>query len=436
MIDDYVERCTDPTPILYSCPNVTAIQHLVHLNVGTPTPMRGPGTTPGLFALESAMDELAVALNVDPLELRLKNYTESDEGSNRPWSSKHLRECYEQGAQRFGWSKRNPKVGSMRSGGKILGWGMGTCTWPGNRSRADVRVRLLADGTARVSCACQDIGTGTYTIFAQVVSDKTGVPVDRIQVILGDSDLPPGPTSGGSAATATVLPAISKAAEQARDILFQVATKTEKSPFQNADAKTLKMSNGRIYTQDKSADSGIAFQDVLALRKLSSVDAQARAESPAEAKKYAIHSFGAHFCEIEFDPGIARLRVTRWVTVIDGGRMMNTKTARSQILGGVVMGIGMGLFEETVYDTRNGHPVNNNFADYIVPTNKDIPDIDVVLLDYPDPVLNEYGARGIGEIGLTGVASALTSAVYHAAGVRVRELPIRIEDLLTSGLIG
>ncbi len=381
------------------------------------------------------MDELAIALNMDPLEFRLKNYAERDEGSNRPWSSKHLRECYEQGAQRFGWSKRNPKVGSMRNGEKILGWGMGTCTWPGNRSSADVRVRLLVDGTARVSCACQDIGTGTYTIFAQVVSDKTGVPVDKVHVILGDSDLPPGPTSGGSAATATVLPAISKAAEQARDTLFQVATKTDKSPFQNADAKTLKMSNGRIYAQDKSADSGVAFQDVLALRKLSSVDAQARTESPDEAKKYSIHSFGAHFCEIEFDPGIARLRITRWVTVIDGGRMMNAKTARSQILGGVVMGIGMGLFEETVYDTRNGHPVNSNFADYIVPTNKDIPDIDVVLLDYPDPVLNEYGARGIGEIGLTGVASALTSAVYHAAGVRVRKLPIRIEDLLTSTLV-
>ena len=435
MVDDYVERCTDPTPILYSCANVSAIQNLVHLNVGTPTPMRGPGTTPGLFALESAMDELAIALNMDPLEFRLKNYAERDEGSNRPWSSKHLRECYEQGAQRFGWSKRNPKVGSMRNGEKVLGWGMGTCTWPGNRSRADVRVRLLVDGTARVSCACQDIGTGTYTIFAQVVSDKTGVPVDKVHVILGDSDLPPGPTSGGSAATATVLPAISKAAEQARDTLFQVATKTDKSPFQNADAKTLKMSNGRIYAQDKSADSGVAFQDVLALRKLSSVDAQARTESPDEAKKYSIHSFGAHFCEIEFDPGIARLRITRWVTVIDGGRMMNAKTARSQILGGVVMGIGMGLFEETVYDTRNGHPVNSNFADYIVPTHKDIPDIDVVLLDYPDPVLNEYGARGIGEIGLTGVASALTSAVYHAAGVRVRKLPIRIEDLLTSTLV-
>ena len=436
MVDDYVERCTDPTPILYSCPNVSAIQHLVHWNVGTPTPMRGPGTTPGMFALESAMDELAVALNMDPLEFRLKNYADRDEGAKHPWSSKHLRECYEQGAERFGWSKRNPKIGSMRNGDKILGWGMGTCTWPANRSPADVRVRLLVDGTARVSCACQDIGTGTYTIFAQVVADKTGLPVNKVHVLLGDSDLPPGPTSGGSAATASVVPAIAKAAEQAKQTLFQVAIKSDKSPFQNADAKTLKLSGGRVYAQDQSADSGVPFPEILALRRLSSVEGEARTESPDEVKEYSIHSFGAHFCEIEFDPGIARLRVTRWVTVIDGGRMMNAKTAHSQILGGVVMGLGMGLFEETIHDTRNGHPVNNNYADYLVPTNKDVPAIDVILLDYPDTVLNEYGARGIGEIGLVGVASALTSALFHAAGVRVRELPIKIEDLLTAESLG
>jgi xanthine dehydrogenase YagR molybdenum-binding subunit len=432
MVDDYVERCTDPTPMLYSCPNVSAVQHLVHLNVGTPTPMRGPGTTPGLYAIESAMDELAVALNMDPLELRLKNYAEQDEGKNLPFSSKHLRECYQQGAERFGWSKRNPQVGSMRNGDKILGWGMATCTWPGSRSTADVRVRLLVDGTARVSCACQDIGTGTYTIFAQVVADKTGIPIDKIKVLLGDSDLPPGPTSGGSAATATVLPAISNAAEQARETLLKVAVGTTQSPFQGADPKTLQITNGRVHTQDKSPDTGVAFEEVLKLRRLSSVDAQARSEETENSKKYSIHSFGAHFCEIEIDPGIARLRITRWLTVLDGGRIMNAKTGHSQIMGGVVMGIGMGLFEETVYDARNGHPVNSNYADYLVPTNKDIPNIEVILLDYPDIKLNEYGARGIGEIGLTGVASALTSATYHATGVRVRELPIRIEDLLQS----
>ena len=189
--------------MLYSCPNVAADQREVELNTGTPTPMRGPGRVPALFAFESAMDELAVKLNMDPLEVRLRNYAEKDEGANLPWSSKHLREAYQMGAERFGWSKRNPKVGSMTKDGEILGWGMATCTWPAHQRAAEVRVRLLADGTARASCATQDIGTGTYTVFAEVVSDKTGIPVEKIQVSLGDSSLPPGPTSGGSSATAT-----------------------------------------------------------------------------------------------------------------------------------------------------------------------------------------------------------------------------------------
>jgi len=430
LVDDYVEDCTQVSSLLYSSPNNTAIQHLAHLNVGTPTPMRGPGRTPALFAIESAMDELAIKLNMDALELRLKNYAETDEASNLPWSSKHLREAYQTGAQRFGWSKRNPKVGSMRNGDLILGWGMATCTWPAGRHAAEVRVRLLVDGTARASCATQDIGTGTYTVFAQVVSDKTGLPLDKIQVVLGDSALPPGPTSGGSSVTSTVLPAIVEATQKAVDAVIQVAVRTPNSPFQNVDAKTLKMTQGRIHAQDKSPDTGLPFQDILALRNLVGLDGHAKTDADPNVKKFSTHSFGAHFCEISFDPGIARLRITRWLTVIDGGRMMNAKTARNQILGGVVMGIGMGLFEATIYDTRNGHPINNNFADYIVPVNADIPEMDCIFLDYPDTALNEYGARGVGEIGLTGVASALTSAVYHATGVRVRDLPIRMEQLL------
>jgi xanthine dehydrogenase YagR molybdenum-binding subunit len=430
LVDDYVEDCTQVSSLLYSSPNNTAIQHLAHLNVGTPTPMRGPGRTPALFAIESAMDELAIKLNMDPLELRLINYAETDEASNLPWSSKHLREAYQTGAERFGWSKRDPKVGSMRNGDLILGWGMATCTWPASRHAAEVRVRLMADGTARASCATQDIGTGTYTVFAEVVSDKTGLPLDKIQVVLGDSALPPGPISGGSSATSTVLPAIVQATQKAVDAVIQVAVRTPNSPFQNADAKTLKMTQGRIHAQDKSPDTGVPFQDILALRNLVGLDGHAKTDADPNMKKFSTHSFGAHFCEISFDPGIARLRITRWLTVIDAGRMINAKTARNQILGGVVMGIGMGLFEATVYDTRNGHPINNNFADYIVPVNADIPEMDCIFLDYPDTVLNEYGARGVGEIGLTGVASALASAVYHATGVRVRDLPIRIEQLL------
>jgi xanthine dehydrogenase YagR molybdenum-binding subunit len=430
MVDDYVENCVEATSMLYSCPNVNAVQHIVHLNIGTPTPMRGPGRTPSLFGIESAMDELAVKLNMDPLEIRLRNYAEKDEGTGHPWSSKHLREAYQTGAERFGWSKRDPKVGAMRSGDLILGWGMATCNWPASRHNAEVHVRLLADGTARASCATQDIGTGTYTIFAQVVSDRTGIPVEKIQVALGDSSLPPGPTSGGSSATSTALPAIARATDAAINVVIQVASRTANSPFQNVDPKTLKMTEGRVHTQDKGPETGVVFQDILALRRMAGADGQARTAADPEQQKYSTHSFGAHFCEISWDPGIARLRVTRWLSVIDGGRMINAKTARNQILGGVVMGIGMGLFEETVYLASNGHPINNNYADYMLSVNRDIPELDCIFLDYPDTILNEYGARGAGEIGLTGCASALTSAVYHATGVRVRKLPIRIEQLI------
>ena len=429
-VDDFLEDCVDPTSMLYSCPNVAARQREVKLNVGTPTPMRGPGRTPALFGIESALDDLAIKLNIDPLEIRLRNYAEKDEGSNKPWSSKHLREAYQIGAEKFGWSKRNPAVGSMRNGYEILGWGMGTCTWPAHQRGAEVRVRLLADGRARVSCATQDIGTGTYTVFAEIVSDRTGIPVDKIDVVLGDSSLPPGPTSGGSSATASVVPAIAEATDKAVQAVLKAASKVGDSPFAKADPKTLKFGQGRVYASDKSPGNGVRFEEVLQANKLVGLDGQAKTNETDEQKKYSTHSFGAHFCEISFDAEVFRLRVTKWLTVMDGGRMINEKTARNQIMGGVVMGISMGLFEETVYDMRNGKPVNNNYADYLVPVNADIPEIDVVFLDYPDKVMSEYGARGVGEIGLTGCASALTMATYHATGVRVRELPIRIEKLM------
>ena len=430
MVDDFVENCVEATSMLYSCPNVRGEQYIIHKNIGTPTPMRGPGRTPSLFAIESAMDELAVKLNLDPIEVRLRNYAEMDEGSKRPFSSKHLREAYQTGAEKFGWSKRNSKAGSMIRGNETIGMGMATCTWPATRHNAEVRVSLMADGTARATCATQDIGTGTYTIFAEVISDRTGIPLDKISVQLGDTALPPGPTSGGSAVTATVLPAIVKATDQAVTALLHVAALTSGSPFEKADPKTLKMSAARIHSQGQSPESGASYMDILRLRKLARIDGIGRSESAPEAKQFSMHSFGAHFCEIAYDPGIARLRVNRWLTVIDGGRMINLKTARNQILGSIVMGIGMAIFEETIYDPRNGKPINNNYADYLVPIMADAPEMDCIFLDFPDTKLNEYGARGVGEIGLTGCASAVASAVYNATGVRVRELPIRLEKLL------
>ncbi|HEX4066809.1 MAG TPA: xanthine dehydrogenase family protein molybdopterin-binding subunit [Acidobacteriaceae bacterium] len=438
MVDTYMEACTGVTTMLYSCENLAAQQSLVERNLGTPTPMRGPGIVPGLFPLESAMDELAIKLNMDPLQLRLKNYSEQDESYSppRPYSSKHLHECYQVGAEKFGWSQRTPQVGSMKKGDLILGWGMASATWHAGRGTATVRVRLNADGTARATCATQDIGTGTYTIFAQIVSEKTGIPIDKIEVILGKTDLPPGPTSGGSTVTATVSPAISQATKGAVDRVIAAAQSIPSSPFhpnnlQAGDPVQLTMTAGRIHAMGKPPESGVPFEEILQAGKLAALENEARtAPDPADEHKYSAHSFGAQFIEVAWDPGIARLRVSRALTVIDAGRIINKKTGRNQILGAVVMGIGMAMFEETIYDPRNAKPINNNFADYLVPTNADIPELECVFVEYPDLHLNEYGARGIGEIGLAGIAPALTMAVYHATGVRVRKLPVRIETLM------
>ena len=339
------------------------------------------------------------------------------------------------GAEKFGWSRRTPAVGSMRRGDVILGWGMAAASWGAGRSGCEASVTLKSDGTAYASCGTQDIGTGTYTVFAQVVSDRTGIPVSKIEVVLGDSSLKPGPISGGSTATATVLPAIVAAADDAIQSLLTIAVKAKGSPFFGKSTETLTMSDGRIHAKDQTAASGVAYEDVLKMAKVGYASGDGKTGglgTDTKAHDYSTHSFGAQFVEVEWDPGIAKLRVSRAVCVIDGGRIINMKTATNQVAGAIVMGVGMGLLEQTVYDPRNGHPINDNFADYIVPTSADSPEIDVTFLDIPDPMMGVYGARGIGEIGLAGVAPAITAAVYHATGVRVRELPVRVEDLLTA----
>jgi xanthine dehydrogenase YagR molybdenum-binding subunit len=433
LIDDIRENCGEATPFLYSVANLQVSSALVKRNVGTPTPMRGPGAVPGLFAVESAMDELAIKLKKDPVELRLSLDTLTDEESNKPFSSRHLKECLQTGANKFGWSRRTPEVGSMRKGDLILGWGVAAASWGAGRGTSEATFSFLDDGSARASSATQDIGTGTYSVIAQIVSDKTGISPEKINVVLGDSSLVPGPMSGGSTATATVIPSVVDAVNGALKNLFSVATKTKGSPFADKDAASLTMTAGRIHAKDQPPASGVAFDEILRQANLASASGNGKSGglgSDTKARDYSTHSFGAQFVEVEWDPGIARLRVSRVVSVVDGGRIINKQTATNQMAGAIVMGVGMGLLEQTTYDPRNGHPVNDSFADYIVPTSADAPEIDVTFLDIPDPMMGEYGARGIGEIGLAGVAPAITAAVYHATGVRVRELPVRIEDLL------
>ncbi len=435
MVDNFDEGCGEATPYLYSVPNLKVTSALVQRNVGSPMAMRGPGAVPGLFAMESAMDELAVALKMDPVELRLKNDATIDESNGQKFSSRHLRECLETGSAKFGWSKRTPEVGSMRRDGKVLGWGVAAASWGAYRFGCSTTVELGADGKARARCATQDVGTGLYTIFAQVLAEKTGLSFDRIEVILGDTTMPEGPLSGGSWSTATVLPAVASAADGAIAFLLQIAASTKGTPLAGADAKTLRLTEGRVHRVGEPTTQGVPFEQVLTLARLNRVSADGRSGSAFEdpkAKGLSMHSFGAQFVEVEWEPEIARLRVSRVVTVIDAGRIINPRAGANQIKGAVVMGVGMALLEETVYDPRNGQPINGNLADYLMPTCADSPEIDVTFLDYPDYALNSYGARGIGEIGLAGVAPAIASAVYHATGVRVRKLPIRIEDMLQS----
>ena len=452
-LDDFVEHCGEQTPFLYSCPNLEVTTAMARRNVGAPAPMRGPGAVPGLFALESAINELAIKLKMDPVELRLKNDADRDEGKNLPFSSRHLKECYQAGAEKIGWKNRTPEVGSMKRNGKVIGWGTGGASWSAARIPCTASVELCQNGRVCVRCATQDIGTGTYTIFAQVVHARTGVPLDKIDVFLGDTVLPDGPTSGGSMATSAIMPAATMAVNQAVSRLINIATLLPGSPFHGAHPDSLTVAQGRIKTKENAQQTakivgaayhaggadltanGLPFEEVLRMANLSGITSVGKTfpsmEDP-KAKEYSLHSFGCHFAEVEWEPEIARLRVSKIFSIFDCGRIINKGAGTNQILGAAVMGVGMTMFEETIHDTRTGQPINNNFADYIVPTCADLPDLDVTFLDYPDLVVNEYGARGIGEIGMAGVAPAIADAVYHATGVRVRELPIRIEDLLKS----
>lgn len=429
------ENCGETTGYLYSSPNLRVTAAYARRDVAPSTSMRGPGAVPGLFAIESAVDELAIKLNIDPVKLRLINEPAIDESLNVPFSSRHLKECLTTGAEKFGWALRTPATGSMRRGGLVIGWGVAAGSWAARRLAADVVVELHADGTARVATATQDIGTGTYTVLAQMVSSVTGVALEKISVAIGDTRLPPGPISGGSMATASLVPATLQAAQAAVKQVLATASGADGSPFMGQSTDTLEFARAMVYRKDTSPGAGVPFERILGPAGTNVVVGKGRSgpsQDDADASKVSIHSYCAHFVEVTWQPETARLRVSKVLSVIDGGTIINGHTGLNQIAGAVVMGVGMALFEETHYDTRSGAPLNRNLADYMMTTHADAPSIDVTFLDHPDYALNSLGARGIGEIGMAGVAPAITNAVYHATGVRVRDLPIRIEDLLKS----
>ena len=430
IMDDYVENCGEATPHMYSVPNLRVTSGLAKRNIGTPTSMRGPGAVPGLFALESAMDELATKLGMDPVQLRLLNEPDLDEGLGLPFSSRHFKECMTVGADRFGWAKRDAKIGSMKRDSLTLGWGMAACSWLAARFDCTASVELRRDGTVRVASAVQDIGTGTYTAMAQITAELLGVDMEKVEVALGDTNLPAGPLSGGSMLTSSLISPINQAIAAAGAKLIAAVASSKDNSFSGAKPTDLQFSNGRIAAQ-ADGSSSLKFDEALRMANIQTVLGEGSEEGtfpPRQTPKFSSHSFGAHFVEVSWQPEIARLRLSRMVSIIDAGRIVNPLAARNQIEGALVM--GMALFEGTEYDPQNGAPMNASLADYVVAVNADVPKIDVQFLQYPDLYQNSLGARGVGEIGLAGTAAAIASAVHHATGVRCRELPLHIEDLL------
>lgn len=427
--DEFVETASLPARMLYQSPNNSTNHHLVKSDIGTPSFMRAPGEAPGTYGLEAAMDEMAYALKMDPIEFRLKNYAETDPEENKPWSSKSLRECYRQGAERFGWSRRNMQPRSMREGSELIGWGMATAVYPTRRSPSSATARLNADGTFSVDAGTQDLGTGTYTIMTQIAADSFGVAANKVKFRLGDTILPETPVSGGSQTAASTGSAVYLATQALREKLIQMAVSDAQSPLSGASAQDVVLEAGRIFLRSNPA-KGETFQTLLSRSGQPHVEGQANAKPGEEKERYSMYAFGAQFAEVRIDADLGQIKVPRMVGCFGAGRILNAKTARSQLLGGMVWGVSMALYEHAVMDKLRGRFVNNNLAEYHVPVNLDIGKFEAIWVDEKDDHVNPLGVKGIGEIGITGSAAAVANAVFHATGIRVRDLPITLDKLL------
>ena len=399
-LEDWIEPAIRQTLILYACPNVETSYDLKRLNIGSPTFMRAPGESTGTFALESALDELAYELKMDPVQLRLKNHADRDPESGKPWSTKSLRECYALGAERFGWARRSAEPRSMRDGRWLVGWGMASATYPARRANAGATARMNADGSVVVRAGSQEIGCGTYTVMSQIAADVLDVPVERVRFELGATDMPENPASVGSLTAASTGGVVHDAASALKAKLDSMRTGSESYP------EAIRRAGGQP------------------------VEVTVQGRPSAEAQQHASHSFGAVFTEVRVDPELGVVRVPRVVTAHGCGRIINEKTARSQIIGGVVWGIGQALHEETHIDPRSGRYVNAELAEYLVPVNADVGKIDVHFVDEDDRIVSPMGSKGVGEIGITGVAASIANAVFHATGKRIRDLPLRVDRVM------
>jgi len=408
--EDFNEGTPGISRSLYACPNVNTSYKIAALDIGSPTWMRGPGEATGTFALESALDELSYALNIDPVELRLKNYAETDPGSGKPFSSKYLKEAYKMGADHIGWNDRNSKPGSVLKDGWLVGYGMGGGSFGAYRDQATARVVMTADGTLLIQSSVSDIGPGTGTAMAIIASEVMGIPAENVRFEMGDSSLPYAPQQGGSATVATVGSAV------------YAACTDLKEKFQKL------IGNGGADKPD--------YIKILKQHNLPKLEATTLSKGGPDMEKYAMYSWSVHFVKVNVHPATGVVKIERAVCVADCGHIVSPKTARSQVIGGAIGGIGMALMEEVVIDHRYGRLVNNSFADYHVPVNADIPQIEALFVNKPDPYINPMGAKGMAEIALIGMAAAVANAVYNASGKRVRELPITPDKLVMLDLVG
>ena len=428
--EDYQEVVVNWSGLAYRCDNVRLTYGLVDLDLSTPGDMRAPGAATGVTALEIAMDELAVALGMDPLALRIRNFVHRDQNNDRDLTSKALHACYRQGAEAFGWSRRSHEPGSMFDHNDRVGWGMATGFWEAQVNSAEATVRLSAEGRVTVSAAATDLGTGTYTILAQIAADAFDRPVDEIAVLIGDSRLPTTAVAGGSWTAASTGSAVGLAAEAVKASLLTLARGMPQSPLAGRAPEETVIRDGRLVLSVDPA-RGVALADILAHHGLEAVEETGKAgPDMKQMLRFISYTHSAVFVEVKLDRDLPMPRVTRVVCAVAAGRILNLQTARSQILGGVVMGIGMALHEEGLVDHRSGRIMNHNLAEYHVPSHADIEDIEVIFVEEDDPLVSPIGVKGLGEIGIVGVAAAVVNAIHHATGKRIRDLPVTLDKIL------
>ncbi len=428
--EEYLETVVNWSGLLYNCPNVMLSHQLVNLDLASPADMRAPGAVTGLYAYECAIDELAYEAKLDPLAFREKNYAEKDQNEGKLFSSKELREAYRQAAEKFGWSGRPLEPRSMKKGSDLIGWGMASGSWEASQGKAAAKLVLTPDGKLVVSSATSDIGTGTYTVMTMIAAEFSGVAIENVTFELGDSSMVYAPVEGGSWTVSSVGSAVKTVCQELRDRLFKLAGKVDGTPLGDTKIGDVTFANGAMHVTGNPVKN-VTYAEALKAGKIDKLELDTT-ELPQLAKQatHALYSHSAVFAEVSVDEDLGTIHVTRVVSAIAGGRILNPKTARSQIMGAIVWGISMALEEEGMLDDKVGRFMNHNYAEYHIPVNADIHDIDVIFVPEHDEVVNPLGAKGLGEIGIVGVAAAVTNAIWHATGRRVRSLPVTLDKLL------